>query len=77
MHSVAYAHQLDTLYRVGIKKYDFITQLDTMYRVCVHNVSLGPQLGTLYRFGYKWILLNSNSIQCIEFVCIMCLFTRI
>ena len=49
MHSVAYAHQLDTLYRVGIKKVDFITQLDTMYRVCVHSVAYTHQLDTLYQ----------------------------
>ena len=45
------AQQLDTLYRVGIKKYEFITQLDTMYRVCVHTVVDAHELDTLYRVG--------------------------
>ena len=28
-----YAHELNTLYRVGVKKYGFTAQLDTMYQV--------------------------------------------
>ena len=49
MHKLNSEYQLDTLYRVGIKKVDFITQLDTMYRVCVHSVAYTHQLDTLYR----------------------------
>ena len=44
-----WAHQLDTLYRVGVQKYQFITQLDTVYCVGVHNLGYAYQIDTMYR----------------------------
>ena len=69
VHSVAYAHQLDTLYRVGVKRYGFITQLDNVSSWCAKcvlcttnryilsrwdvNTHYAHQLDTLYRVDVK------------------------
>ena len=71
-HTLISEHQLDTMYRVGVekyelKKYEFTSQLDTMYRFGVHSELLHPNLIHCIKLSCKTIL----------FYCIVCLITKI